>query len=79
VIPARQDKWYFRTYVYIIAFLCIGPLALPLVWFNPRLGWKKKVLISVLAVAVFYLLTTVLARSVKNILDYYQLMLKELK
>jgi hypothetical protein len=33
----------------------------------------------VLAVAVFYLLTTVLARSVKNILDYYQLMLKELK
>ncbi|MDD5737634.1 MAG: zinc ribbon domain-containing protein, partial [Candidatus Omnitrophica bacterium] len=24
-----QRKWYFKTYAFVIAFLCVGPLALP--------------------------------------------------
>jgi hypothetical protein len=31
-----QEKWYFSTSVIVIAVLCVGPFALPLVWLNPR-------------------------------------------
>ncbi|UCF00169.1 MAG: zinc ribbon domain-containing protein [Planctomycetota bacterium] len=35
--PKKQvGKWYFSTPVVIIALLCVGPFALPLVWLNPR-------------------------------------------
>lgn len=29
-------KWYYATGTVVIALLCLGPLALPLVWSNPR-------------------------------------------
>ena len=45
-------KWYFTTYWVVIAFLCFGPLALPLVWFNPRYQSITKWIVTVLAVIV---------------------------
>ena len=66
-------KWYFKTNVLIIAFLCVGPLALPLVWFHPRFSRKTKIIISVAAVVFSYYLTIVTVRSVKSLMDYYQL------
>jgi len=66
------DKWYFRSYAYVIAFLCIGPLALPLVWVNPRYDRTKKILITVLTLIVSFLLAASLARSTETILKYYQ-------
>ena len=35
-----KTQWYFNTSNIVIAFLFIGPFALPLVWFHPR--YKKK-------------------------------------
>ena len=34
--------WYYRTSTIVIAFACVGPLALPLLWLRPRtpLVWK---------------------------------------
>ena len=31
-----KTKWYFTTSTIVIALLCLGPFALPLVWLNPR-------------------------------------------
>ena len=31
-----KTKWYFSTGTLVMALLFAGPLALPLVWFNPR-------------------------------------------
>ena len=31
-----KTKWYHTTSTIVIALLCLGPLALPLVWMNPR-------------------------------------------
>jgi hypothetical protein len=50
----REDtgKWYHRTPMVVISVLCFGPLALPLVWFNPNYGAVTKVLVTVLVVAL---------------------------
>jgi hypothetical protein len=47
-----KTKWYFTTYWVVIAFLCVGPLALPLVWFNPRYKPITKWVITVLAIFI---------------------------
>ena len=73
------EKWYFKTNVLVIAFLCIGPLALPLVWFNPRLGRKQKVVISSAVIILSYLLSTLLTRSLRSIFDYYQQLIRLLE
>jgi len=74
-----QDKWYFRMYVYVIAFLCVGPLALPLAWFNPAHSARKKVAITAITLIISYLILVVFAKSVNSIMEYYRLMLKELR
>ena len=68
-----QSKWYFRTSSLVIAFLCIGAFALPLVWFNPRFSQKTKILISVIVIILSYFLGILVARSLKTINSYYQL------
>ena len=47
-----QAKWYFSTNWFVIALLCFGPLALPLMWFNPRYKLITKIIVSVLVIAV---------------------------
>ncbi len=66
------DKWYFKTYVYIIAFLCIGPFALPLVWINPRYNMVKKAVITIITLIASYLLAIVFVKSTEAIYKYYQ-------
>ncbi|MEW6027098.1 MAG: hypothetical protein AB1599_07385 [Planctomycetota bacterium] len=51
-----KTKWYFRTSYIIIAFLCVGPLMLPMVWFNPHYKtWLKIVLTIICLVAGYYM------------------------
>jgi hypothetical protein len=44
-------KWYFTTSSVVLGLLCLGPLALPLVWFNPRYKIVTKLVVT-LVVAV---------------------------
>ena len=56
--PSRaQTKWYFATPTVVIAVLCLGPLALPLVWLNPRYKTTTKVVVIVLIIALTVLLS----------------------
>jgi predicted nucleic acid-binding Zn ribbon protein len=51
--PGRtQTKWYFSTHVVVIALLCAGPFALPLVWFNPRWNMPTKIVLTVVVVLI---------------------------
>jgi len=51
-----RTKWYFATPTVVIAVLCLGPLALPLVWLNPRYKTITKVVVTVLIIALTVLL-----------------------
>ena len=75
----KKDKWYFKTYVLVIAFLCVGPFAMPLAWFNPRFSLTKKIFASLIMLALTYLLGLLLAGSIKSILDYYQTLSREMR
>ena len=66
-----EDKWYFTTTAMIMLFLCLGPLALPICWINPRLTRKNKIIITVIVVAVSGVLGVVVVGSVQSIVRYY--------
>ena len=46
-------KWYFRTTSIVVAILCVGPLALPLIWWRPQTtrGWKIGLTIVILVLS----------------------------
>ncbi|OGW85297.1 MAG: hypothetical protein A3C35_05045 [Omnitrophica bacterium RIFCSPHIGHO2_02_FULL_46_11] len=65
-------KWYFKTSFLVIAFLCVGPLILPLVWFHPNYSKKVKVIVTILMLVLTYFLMKAVAFGVKSINVYYQ-------
>ncbi|MFH1202411.1 MAG: hypothetical protein V1674_05940 [Candidatus Omnitrophota bacterium] len=71
-----KGKWYFRTPTLIIAFLCVGPFMLPLVWCNPHFSPRKKIIISVIIAILTYLLVVMMVDSLRSINKYYRLMLR---
>ena len=44
-------KWYFTTSSVVLGLLCLGPLALPLVWFNPRYKVATKIVVTLVVAA----------------------------
>jgi zinc-ribbon domain len=52
--PEAADKlpWYFGTASVVASLLTVGPLALPLVWFHPKLPVVWKVVISVVVAVI---------------------------
>ena len=67
-----DEKWYSRTSVLVIAFLCVGPIALPLVWINPRFNRAKKIIISLIIVILSYYMWILFMKSLKSLEDYYK-------
>jgi len=68
------NKWYFKTHVYVIAFLCIGPFILPLALINPRYNLAKKVTITILTLVASYFMGVLFIKSAESILKYYQML-----
>ena len=75
--PATAGKkipWYFRTSFIVIAFCCVGPLALPLIWWRPQTtrAWKIGLTIGILVLSWLLFLATV--KSIESLKQYYDLM-----
>ena len=47
-----KTKWYYSTYTVVIALLCFGPFALPLVWFNPGYKIITKLWVTAVVIAI---------------------------
>lgn len=69
---AEKLPWYFSVSVIIVAFLSVGPLALPLVWLHPKYSLNKKIAISVVVLAISFVLGVACYNSLKSISAYYQ-------
>ena len=52
VAKPRPKKWYFNTGTVVLALLCLGPMALPLVWINPRYKISTRAIITVIVIVV---------------------------
>ena len=48
----RGKKWYFATPTVVVALLCLGPLALPLVWLNPQYKPLTRAIVTVIVLVV---------------------------
>lgn len=66
-----EVKWYFRTTTLIVAFLCIGPLALPMVWLHPTYSQKKKIILTIIILILTYQLILLMKNSLQSINQYY--------
>ncbi len=66
--------WYFRTSFIVIALSCVGPLALPLVWWRPQLSpaWKIGLTVAILILSWFLYQATL--ESLRTIEEYYKLL-----
>jgi len=65
----RPKKWYFTTPSVVIALLCLGPLALPLVWLNPRYKPAIKAIITVVVLVVTVLCIYLMAAAYQQVFD----------
>jgi len=68
-----EPKWYRKTSWIVIAFLCVGPLVLPLVWVNPRYSPKKKIVLTILVVGISWYLGSAFIHSLSSLKQYYEL------
>jgi hypothetical protein len=68
----KKELWFFKPSTVIMAFLFVGPFALPLVWFHPRISTNSKIIITVIVLIVTYFLGTLFMSSFNNLMKYYQ-------
>lgn len=53
---AKKLPWYFQTPALVLAFLTVGPLALPLIWWHPKLSPVWKIVLSLLVLLITWML-----------------------
>ncbi len=68
--PTRpQNKWYHSHAALGAALITLGPLALPMVWMNPRLNLIVKFIITIAVVGVTVFLCKAVASLYMDIFD----------
>lgn len=66
--PKPKTKWYCSTSSIVIGLITLGPLALPLVWMNPKYKMVTKILITVLVIGVTIWFCQIMAQMYGNII-----------
>ncbi|MDY6824640.1 MAG: zinc ribbon domain-containing protein [Thermodesulfobacteriota bacterium] len=70
----EKQAWYFRTSFIVIAILCVGPLALPLIWWRPRTSMPWKIGLTIVILVLSWILFQVTLQSVRTLTEYYRLL-----
>lgn len=75
-IKEETDKtpWYYRTTFIVLAVCCVGPLAMPLIWFCPQASKAAKFVWSIV-ILILTVSSIVIFRSlINNIQQMYDMM-----
>jgi len=70
----QKPQWYFKTSTAIVGFLIIGPFIIPLVWFNPRYSYIKKIILTVIFIVISVILFMAVKTSASVLGEYYQIL-----
>jgi hypothetical protein len=73
-LPADRPPWYFRKSVVVIALLSVGPLALPLVWWHPKLTLPWKSVMTLGLAVISWLAYRSTMESLRVISEYREMM-----
>jgi hypothetical protein len=66
--------WYFKSGMLVVAFLVVGPLMLPLLWFNPHVNRIQKLVWTIIILAVSFLLAVATMKAISTLTEYYRMM-----
>jgi len=69
VTKPRPKKWYFATGTVVLALLCLGPMALPLVWINPRFNILTRAIVTVIVLVITVLCLYLVVYAYQNLID----------
>ncbi len=73
--PEREKlQWYFRTPYIVVAVCCVGPLALPMIWWRPHMTRAWKIGLTVAILVVSWLLIGATMKSIETLKQYYELL-----
>ena len=64
--------WYFQTSMIILGFACLGPLALPQVWFHPKLTPAWKIGLSIIVAVISYYSYIATMKGLQLIMEQYE-------
>ena len=64
-----KGKWYYSTSAVVIGLVATGPIALPLVWMNPKYTMLVKAAITIVVIAVTILLCYLVGRMYQEIIN----------
>jgi hypothetical protein len=69
---AEKPPFYYRVGFITISLCCVGPFALPLIWFHPKLSVFLKIILTVIILVLSWILTVLFMDSFKSLLGYYK-------
>lgn len=72
----KKEPWYFSPASLMVAFFCVGPFMLPMVWFHPTYAKKTKVILTIIIFLVSWLLGVMMWNSLIWLKRYYIDLLK---
>ena len=74
--PVAKPKgpFYFSISFIVISICCVGPLALPLIWWRPGMNRMAKIVWTVVVLALSIVSYPVSMKSIDTIKQYYELM-----
>lgn len=64
--------WYFRTYIIMMGFICVGPLVLPLVLLNPYWSWARKLVVAAIIVVISFFVAKAVGVAMVYLNQYYE-------
>jgi hypothetical protein len=73
-IAEKKVQWYFRKSFIIIAVCCVGPLALPLIWWRPQTTRSWKISLTIIIFALTWILFQATMESIRILEDYFKLL-----
>lgn len=70
----QKLQWYFRKSFIVAAICCVGPLALPLIWWRPQTSLAWKIGLTIGMVILSWIFFDVTVESIRTIREYYNIL-----
>ncbi len=71
---SEKMQWYFKKSFIVIAIACVGPLALPLIWWRPHTTWAWKIGLTIGILVLSWIFFQMTMESIQMLKVYYQLL-----
>ena len=65
--------WYFKKSAIIVSVCCVGPLALPLIWWRPHTSRGWKIGLTILIAVLTWISYITMKKSLESISELYNL------